>query len=235
MDPSESWSARTTPVLRQSATEMVFEEIRNAIESGELPVGTKLPSEAALGERFGVSRVVIREALRSCQAIGLTETRTGSGTYVVSRFAPTELTFGDVSSRDLIEARPAIEVPAAGFAADRRTDADVDKLTALVDAMERERDAAAWVRLDAELHTVIARASKNAVYAKVIEDIRDALATQSEVLNLVGRRQSVSNREHRRIVRAISRGDRSGAEESMRVHLANVEQALQKVVDTTSE
>ena len=136
MDPSESWSARTTPVLRQSATEMVFEEIRNAIESGELPVGTKLPSEAALGERFGVSRVVIREALRSCQAIGLTETRTGSGTYVVSRFAPTELTFGDVSSRDLIEARPAIEVPAAGFAADRRTDADVDKLTALVDAMD---------------------------------------------------------------------------------------------------
>ena len=83
----DSWTHRRGAILRRNAAESVFEDLCSAIESGELPIGVKLPSEAALAERYGVSRSVIREALRSCQTLGLTSTKTGLGTIVVSSHA----------------------------------------------------------------------------------------------------------------------------------------------------
>jgi DNA-binding transcriptional MocR family regulator len=113
MDLPDSWTDRRSAIVRQNAAESVFEDLRSAIESSELPIGVKLPPEAALAERYGVSRSVIREALRSAQTLGLTETKTGSGTIVVSSH-PSAPNYGKFSARDLVETRPYIEVPAAG-------------------------------------------------------------------------------------------------------------------------
>ena len=95
---TSSWADRRPVATRVSAAEAVFTDLRQAIESGDLPVGERLPSEAALGERYAVSRSVVREALRSCTALGLTETRTGRGTFVVSSTASHDHADSPVSS-----------------------------------------------------------------------------------------------------------------------------------------
>jgi GntR family transcriptional regulator, transcriptional repressor for pyruvate dehydrogenase complex len=231
MDLPDSWTDRRGTIVRQNAAESVFEDLRSAIESGELPIGVKLPPEAALAERYGVSRSVIREALRSSQTLGLTETKTGSGTIVVSS-QPSAPNYGKFSARDLVEARPYIEVPAAGWAARRRTDAQLADLTRVVDEMDGETDPARWVRLDTQFHLGIAQASGNAVFATIVAAIRGALSVQSRMLNAsIPARRTASNREHRKILEAIASGDFADASDCMRQHLDRVEDAITKLAD----
>jgi GntR family transcriptional regulator, transcriptional repressor for pyruvate dehydrogenase complex len=214
------------PIARVSAAEAVFKELLAEIQGGRLAVGEKLPSEAALAQRYGVSRSVVREALRSCAALGLTVSRTGKGTFVVSRRVAKDLTLGEYSARDLHEARPHIEVPAAGLAARRRSDEDVRFLRDVVAEMAAEDDPQAWVELDISFHAAIARISRNRVFEKVIADIRQALSHQSETLNVVADRQPHSDEEHLRIFRAIEKGSADEAEAAMQDHLAAVHDAL---------
>lgn len=65
------WLADGQPITRKNAAEAVFDDIRSAITTGQLAVGTRLPSEAHLATRYGVSRPIIREALRSLQTLSL--------------------------------------------------------------------------------------------------------------------------------------------------------------------
>ena len=143
----------TSPLARLSAAEAVFNAIRGDIQSGTLAVGAKLSSEAALASQYGVSRSVIREALRSCTALGLTLTKTGRGTFVVADHVANDLVLGQFSARDLTEARPHIEVPAAGLAAERRTAEDLEILRGMMGVHGSERtDPEAWVALDSSFH-----------------------------------------------------------------------------------
>jgi GntR family transcriptional repressor for pyruvate dehydrogenase complex len=214
------------PVERFSAAEAVFKDLLAQIQEGRLAVGEKLPSEAALAQGYGVSRSVIREALRSCAALGLTVSRTGKGTFVVSQRVAEDLALGAYSARDLHEARPHIEVPAAGLAARRRTEEDVRFLQDVVAAMAAEDDPQAWVELDTGFHAAVARISHNRVFEKVIADIREALFHQSETLNVVAARQKRSDEEHLRIFHAIRDGAADEAEAAMQDHLAAVRGAL---------
>lgn len=218
-------------MARLSAAEAVFNAIRGGIESGQLAVGDKLSSEAALAQEYGVSRSVIREALRSCTALGLTVTRTGRGTFVVADHVTNDLVLGQFSARDLNEARPHIEVPAAGLAAERRTAEDLEILRAMVASMAAETDPEAWVVLDSGFHAAIARASGNKVFESVVADIRDALTHQSETLNLVTEdRQHASDAEHQRILDAIETGSAAEASAAMSDHLRAVGEALDSIL-----
>ncbi len=223
--------ATPSPLARLSAAEAVFNAIRGDIESGKLAVGDKLNSEAALAQEYGVSRSVIREALRSCNALGLTVTRTGRGTFVVADHVANDLVLGQFSARDLNEARPHIEVPAAGLAAERRTADDLDILRAMVASMAAETDPEAWVELDSGFHAAIARASGNKVFESVVADIRDALAYQSETLNMVADRQHASDIEHQRILAAIEAGSAADASAAMANHLRAVGEALDSILN----
>ncbi|MGX5360297.1 FadR/GntR family transcriptional regulator [Kocuria sp. KH4] len=225
MNLSDSPTARR-PIERFSAAEAVFKDLHAQIQEGHLGVGDKLPSEAALAQQYEVSRSVIREALRSCAALGLTVSRTGKGTFVVSRRVTDDLALGAYSARDLHEARPHIEIPAAGLAARRRTEEDVRFLHDLVTTMAGEDDPQAWVELDTSFHAAVARISSNRVFEKVIADVREALFHQSETLNVVADRQKHSDEEHLRIFRAIRDGAADEAEAAMRDHLAAVRDAL---------
>lgn len=104
MTLSDSWASKQATVTRVGAAEAVLRELRSAIESGELEVGTKLPSEAARDalrrEPVGGSR-----ALRSTTALGLTETHTGKGTFVLAKTVETDRVFGNHSVDSC--ARPA--------------------------------------------------------------------------------------------------------------------------------
>lgn len=208
----------------------VLADLRGAIERGEFEIGEKLPSEAGLAGDYQVSRSVIREALRALQALGMTTSRTGKGTYVVSPRPVDSPTFGPYSARDLLEVRRHVEVPAAGYAAVRRTPEDVDHLEQLVARMDGEPDDAAWAGLDILFHITVARASQNPVFGKVIEEIREALARQSAYLNQLDDRRERSNVEHWAIHKAISDGDRDAAVAAMSEHLDHVDAALRHIV-----
>ncbi|MDQ0680998.1 GntR family transcriptional repressor for pyruvate dehydrogenase complex [Arthrobacter pascens] len=223
--------ASALPLARLSAAEAVFNAIRTDVESGKVPVGGKLNSEATLSQQYGVSRSVIREALRSCTALGLTVTKTGKGTFVVANKVANDLTLGQYSARDLTEARPHIEVPAAGLAAERRTEEELETLRHITAAMSTETDPESWVALDSSFHAAIARASRNKVFASVVADIRDALAHQSETLNMVADRQHASDVEHQHILDAIEAGSAEGASAAMAAHLHAVGVALDSILN----
>lgn len=219
------------PLTRLSAAEAVLNAVRQDIESGRVEVGAKLSSEAALAAQYGVSRSVIREALRSCTALGLTVTKTGKGTFVVANKVANDLALGQYSARDLTEARPHIEVPAAALAALRRSDEDLQELRDIGQAMLQETDPESWVNLDSAFHVAIARASGNRVFAAVVADIRGALAHQSETLNIVADRRNASDDEHREILSAIESGNTEAAAAAMAHHLEAVGTAVRSILD----
>jgi len=227
---SDSWTSAQPQVVRVSAAETIFTALRSAIESGELEVGTRLSSETILAQQYGVSRSVVREALRSTTALGLTSTQTGKGTFVIASRVARDLVLGSFSARELSEARPLIEVPAAQLAAQRRTADHLDALRGIVEAMLEEDDPQMWVKLDGSFHAEIARASGNGVFGQVVTDIREAMANQSETLNLIANRMRTSDAEHQAIFGAIADGSGDGAAQAMRVHLAAVNEALESVL-----
>ena len=195
-----------------------------------MPLGSKLGSEAALAAHYSVSRSVIREALRSCAALGLTRTETGRGTFVISHHPTNELNLGRFSSEDLYEARPHIEIPAARLAATRRTTADLEQLEQIAGKLETEIKAETWVQLDAAFHEAIARASGNSVFSRVVGEIRDALALQSETVNLVHGRRAPSNIEHRKIIDAIAAADPEASAQAMTEHLDAVQASITAIL-----
>ncbi|MDJ0463368.1 FadR/GntR family transcriptional regulator [Streptomyces sp. H27-C3] len=215
---------------RISATDAVLAHLRDAIERGELTVGEKLPTEAELGKHFEVSRSVVREALRTLQALGLTVSRAGKGTYVAASGPDQNPIFGSYSARDLLEVRRHVEIPVAGYAASRRTQDDIHLLTHLIGKMEQEPDPTAWVALDTLFHISVAQASGNPVFRKIIEEIRDALARQSTFLNQLGDRRRQSDLEHRALVEAILDGSEGAAVQAMAAHLEHVEITLNAIV-----
>ncbi len=214
---------------RMSAAEAVLADLRASIEERDLPVGAKLPAEATLAGRYGVSRSVIREALRSTTALGLTETHTGRGTFVVADRVRVE-SLGRYTAQALREARPHIEVPAAGLAAHRRTDEQLERMRTLVSAMDVVEDPSEWVRLDGEFHLCIAQSSGNPVFASVVDDIREALAEQSKMINTLPMRRERNGVEHRAIIDAIAAGAADRASAAMADHLKIVDEAVTRLM-----
>ncbi|MEU6816653.1 FadR/GntR family transcriptional regulator [Streptomyces sp. NPDC046860] len=230
MNLSDSQTGGPAP-RRVSAMEAVLGHLRGAIERGEYAIGAKLPSEAELCRTLEVSRPVVREALRALHTMGLTVSRTGKGTFVVAD-AVEDPTFGDYAASDLLEVRRHIEVPVAGYAARRHTPEDLDRLSLLLDRMERETDTTAWVAMDTLFHLAVAEAARNPVFRKVIEEIRDALARQSAFLTELGGRREQSDREHRAILDALAAGSEHDAVAAMTHHLDRVATTLSRVVRT---
>ena len=122
--------------------EYVIDNIRQMIASGELKAGQKLPSERELAEKFNVSRVPIREALKILEYMGVLDSSPGDGTYVKNTSAQnlvTKLNFSFTATadtiRDLVELRIVLETFAAYHAAQRRTDEDIAEIRQLLQDM----------------------------------------------------------------------------------------------------
>src|SRR4051812_37979955 len=143
-------SASARPKSRSLALDLV-DGLGDRIRDGQWPAGSKLPTEAAIMEEFGVSRTVVREAISRLQAAGLVDTRHGVGTFVVGlgegsafRISPEQLgTLQDVIA--VLELRIAVETESAALAAMRRTPENLqalrNALQAFISAVEEGRDA----------------------------------------------------------------------------------------------
>lgn len=158
--------------------EQVARYIREQIHSGHFTEGYKLPSERRLAEQFGVSRVVVREAVKVLHTMGLVESRRGSGVYVrndpiptVSRALTLSVTPEEESIQGLFELRESLEVLAARLAAARRTQAQLTAIEgALADNLRAvaRGDAAATHVADQQFHAAIGEVSGNPYLAAVL-------------------------------------------------------------------
>lgn len=211
------------------------------IREGQLRVGERLPTEAAIMAEFGVSRTVVREALSKLQAGGLVETRHGIGTFVLNigeranfRIAPEQMaTLREVIS--VLELRIGMEAEAAGLAALRRSEDNLKvmraSLLAFTAAIEDNTDA---VSADFELHMEIARATQNVHFVDLMTYLGAMLIPRNRI-NTAGfagedrrdylRRVHV---EHESIVNAIAAQDSEAARAAMRTHLSNSRERLRR-------
>jgi len=225
MQPDMNSTPALAKVERRSAASDVQSQLQSLIVGGQFKPNDRLPSEIELARSFGVSRPVVREALMSLQALGLTASQTGKGTFVVSDRVRAPLLMG-YSPAHIKEVRRALEIPSAQFAALRRTDHDVGQLAALLARMEDADDPAKRNRLDAEFHIAIAVASGNTLILKLLEDMRTILQEHSLALAKAPHRRKAASVEHTRIYNAIVQRDAEAAGAAMADHVDNAERTF---------
>jgi GntR family transcriptional repressor for pyruvate dehydrogenase complex len=214
---------------RPRRSQQLVADLLDMIQEGVVRPGTKLPTEAALAERFGVSRTVVREAIAQLRAAGVVRSTQGQGTFVLSVPGTGDPAYAPPAPDDLagvlelLEFRMANEVEAAGLAAFRRTS---PQLAQIVTALEQFAGAAgvpaAAVDADFAFHLGIARASGNRHFAALLSALGPgALAIPRARLRADASAHDRALAEHAAIADAIAAGDQLAAAAAMRTHLGN--------------
>lgn len=212
-----------------TATEAVVAHLMGRIRRGEFPPGGRLPSERALKEQLGVSRLTLREGLARLSALGVIRVAHGRGALVADRASPAALrdALAPLLPRDapgrwreLAEARSLVEGELAARAARRRTAADLAHLRGILDAPpEVLDDARAFAERDLAFHREVARIAENAFLAVMWE------ALASEILAFLAgaavdrdaRRAAL--RRHGPILDALEARDAEAARERSKAHI----------------
>jgi len=232
-----------SPIQRsERLSDQVAGQLLETIVSQRLAAGSRLPSERELGEQFGVSRTVIREAVRDLAARGVLEVRSGSGVRVGRLdVAPllasmnVFLRWQDLGYAQVHEVRTAIETQTARAAAARATDADVAGLRASVErtgSFEGRTDRAAIEAAaveDVEFHRLVARATQNPLFLVMLDSIGDVLLEIRRATVGIPGRVALASVHHARVLARIAAHDEAGAEAAMRDHLAESQEAWQEI------
>jgi DNA-binding FadR family transcriptional regulator len=206
----------------------VRDQILELIKGGELPVGAKLPSEQELARSFGVSRPVVREGLGRLRSIGVIESRSGSGSFVMSaRIAPQGLLLaGGYTSDELHEIRCEIEIPGTALAAKRRTKEQLAILTEIVERHRHQFDAKDWVADDLSFHVTLAEASRNSLRVRFVTELRELQSELSMTMARIQGRLAAPVEEHAAIVEVVRKRDENGAAAAMAAHLEGIRDRL---------
>ncbi|GLZ07499.1 GntR family transcriptional regulator [Actinomadura sp. NBRC 104412] len=210
----------------------IEEQIREAIVSGQLSDGDRLPSESELAQQFGVARSTIREALRSLVAAGLIEKIPGAtgGSFVrelnpgrfgrqLAEAMDLLVKVGSASRHELTQVREMLEVPSCRLAAEHRTDEDLARLHDIVETQKRRSVEDADVPdLDMDFHGAIAAASGNKILHAFVEALHSVTQPVQQIrLSATAGKRTV--RQHLDVVKAIERRDPEAAEQAIRAHL----------------
>lgn len=212
--------------------EQVVERLSGQIFEGELRKGDQLPNERTLADQFGVSRTVIREAMKTLAKDGLVEVRTGQGTFVVDGTAgalknsiQTLMRIGQDGDRhrELVELRELLEPGVAALAARRADAEDLERMEASIQEMnEAMDDADAFIRADNRFHQQLARASRNRLIPRILDSIVDLLhELRGEIFEIEGGPER-GQAHHRTIFAAVRDRDATAAKQAMDDHLAQV-------------
>jgi len=209
----------------------VVDDIVGRIVSGELPPGSLLPSEPDMSVNFGVSRTVVREALRVLGAKGLIDVRHGSGTRVTppDRWDPLDASIltvrrerGQLGAvlQDLIEARGIIECEIAALAAVRHAPHHRRRIETLLVAMRDALDGSAlFVEADAGFHDTLVAASGNRVLMRMMEPVHELIHFGQSLTNAIPGILARALADHEAIATAVFARDADAAREAMRRHL----------------
>lgn len=216
--------------------------VNDYISTNALRPGDRLPGETKVARDLGVSRPVVREASRTLVALGTISTAPGRapvvggmGSDVLRQVFEHAIATGQADARQVLEVRRGLEIATAGQAALRRTQADVDRLSALSTAMaDVLRDPGAFVVLDLEFHRALAVATANPFQVVLVEACRAAFAASMDA----GLRQRFTpselrkvHRLHEEIVDGVRRGDPQAAADAMTRHFDDALAALYRAPD----
>jgi DNA-binding FadR family transcriptional regulator len=228
MGERPSFSRFTESTL--SSHDQVARALGAEILSGVYPPGAKLPAEADMLSRFGVSRTVLREAFKTLTAKGLIVSKTRVGTTVLDsaqwNFFDADVLAWKASQgfdlafvRDLADVRRAMEAAGAQSAAERRTPEDIAELRRCVARMEAATtDAGEFALADLDFHKAVGRASGNVLMRSMAAVIETALLASFRMSSPVreAEEHAASVKGHRAIVDAIEAGDGEAAAAGMR-------------------
>lgn len=209
-------------------SERIAQQVLEYVELNKLVPGDRLPPERDLARNLQVSRPSMREALRILQAQGRVEIRHGQGTFVAqpqtTRQLQAALITLDVGIEELFEMRQVFEIPAAGWAANRRTKEQLRLMRSTLNqlnllAQQVPTDYDVLQKLDAEFHLRIVEAAANRFLNQSVGVLQAMLNTSMETtLRLPGRIEE-SRHDHEEIFAAIESGDAEAAERAAALHI----------------
>lgn len=215
----------------------VFNKISALIKQGDFPVGSRLPTERELAERFKVSRPTIREAIIALEAKEEVSVKAGSGVYVLGNNLINDDFSREISAFELLEARVVLEGEAAALAARMIKPDELEALEKALRKIEVEdvKDTSSS-GADRQFHTIIAQATHNRVIAKQIGflwDIQENLTHISKAHKDVCVEEDRDTRigDHVAIYTAIAEGDSNAARSSMREHFTDLLEAMHTAIE----
>jgi len=207
------------PERRMSLVAQLIKQIRDLIDSGDWPVGMKLPGELELVRITETSRTSVREALRSLEHMGLLEARAGDGTYIVSS---NEMKAALKRRRDTYtideayEIRSLLEQHAARLAAHHITDSELAEVRQSLQARDQATTKEEYVIHDIAFHQAIVHASGNALLIDLYESIEELGWHIAEMVERLEHHFSPTNQDlnqkHHDLVEAIALGREDLAE-----------------------
>jgi GntR family transcriptional repressor for pyruvate dehydrogenase complex len=228
-------------IHKDSTPEKVVRAILAKIRSGQLPPGTRLPSQKALAAQLGVGRSSIREATNALALMGYIDIQQGRGSFVCQTPPAPEhsvlqvqaaLSAGDIF--DLMEARMLLECQCARWAAERATQRHLSALDGAARKIENEvRDYDRFLEADLAFHRRLAEAGQNGVVMELMTPIIAHIRTHHRryrgavLMPVVQQRAAASTR---RLVALVSEGRATAAAEEMRAHLQTVIEELKAIV-----
>jgi GntR family transcriptional repressor for pyruvate dehydrogenase complex len=221
-------------------SDVVSERLLAAIHDAKLEPGAKLPSERELGDQFGVSRTVIREAIRHLAARGVLDVRSGSGA-TVARIDSSGVTdalalflgrTGFPDPRKIHEVRELIETQTARLAAQRATDEHLAEIRRTHERLAQVADdPEAAAEADVAFHRAIARATENELFVVLVDSIGDIMMDIRRATVWKPGRVQVGIEHHGRILAALESRDVEATVRAMEDHLVESLQALMSATD----
>lgn len=222
-----------------AVTEGAINRIKEMIVSGELRPGDRLPREADLAERLGLSRNSLREAVSALSWINVLDVRQGDGTYVTSlepQLLLEALSFIVDFHRDdtvlrFFEVRRILEPAAASMAAQRMTTDETSELKGILDTLDGDASLEVLVANDLKFHQRIAEGSGNPVLASLLDTL-SAPTTRARIWRGLTQDGAVARtrQQHVAIYEAIAARQPDVARAWATVHIADVEDWLRTVL-----
>lgn len=214
--------------------EKIVQDILEKIKSRELRSGDRLPPERKLAELMGVSRTVIREALRSLEAMGYIEQRIGDGTYIRlpstrELFVPliAKLVNSNTANEELIEARLVLETSAVALAAQNRTQEQLRQLKDNLKESTKNAEAGGFgIEQDFRFHKLLVDATGNQIISSMFGMCADMLLRTQKITQKISGQTEATIRDHKELVDAIEAQDSEVARKLMYDHLTKAKANL---------
>ncbi|WP_320537280.1 FadR/GntR family transcriptional regulator [Pseudarthrobacter sp. IC2-21] len=230
-------------MARKSLVGVVADELLDRIIAGEFPPGSSVPGELELSAKHEVSRMTVREAMKTLEAQRILSVERGRGTFVnpLNRWASLEAVLRAasegqneaVASVQLIELRRMLETGACELAATRIGEADIQALFSNVAAMRaahQVNDVGAFVEADLAFHDLILRASENVFVAVLFEPLQRVLEKRRAETSAVRTIQEHAIGHHQRIAEALEARNPAKAREAMDSHMQQTLDDLKNLV-----
>jgi GntR family transcriptional repressor for pyruvate dehydrogenase complex len=222
-------------IRKKKKFEEVLDQFRHLLMSNTLVKGQRLPNEIDLSKSMGISRSSLRESLKILSLLGIIDGRPGEGTTIkeaepenLKSIISLVLVSKEINTQELFEVRVILESSATGYAAKRRTEADLKRLHSILtnlDQSYKDGNEKMATTYDMLFHQAIVLASQNKVLIMLEEMISDLLEEQIIMTRTVlSSAPAILDRfqnEHWGIYTAIEQMDHAEAEILMKSHLEN--------------